>query len=101
VVSSVLQLQTLNTPELAASTSRVLYDDMVKYASGITIPAGVTNGTLTPTDRFETDRSVPANTRYLASKKVIEHRPAATAEQLRTIARQREELANKRPRLSE
>jgi hypothetical protein len=100
-VRAVLQLSRLDTPELAASTSRVLYDDMVKYASGITTPAGVTNGTLTPTNRFESDRSVPASTRYQALRKVIEHRPAATAEQLRTIARQRKQLANKRARLSE
>jgi hypothetical protein len=100
IVVRCMQLKNLNTPELASSSGRVLYDEMVTYAQGITIPAGVTNGTLTQIDRFQTDHKVPPNTRYTVSEKVIQHSPVAKREQLEELAAERKEVECKRARLS-
>jgi hypothetical protein len=100
IVDRFMQLKSLKTPELDSSSGRVLYDEMVTYAQRITIPAAVTNGTLTPTNRFQTNDNVQSNTRYTVSQKIIYHSLVAKPEQLEDLAAKREALECKRARLS-
>lgn len=84
----------------ACSVGNVLINDMISFAKDVRGRNNVTNGILSPANRFLADTGVPECCRYTVRQAVLAHTPGASKTQLDAMRAAKESLAAKRARIA-
>jgi hypothetical protein len=94
-----VQLKSIAKPSFAISIGRALMTDMLAFASRVRGYSNVTNGVLTPANRFLSDSSVPECCRYTVGADVLSHCPGASKSEMDANAAAKKAQAAKRARI--